>query len=369
MASKLTKEYRQNLMVGLFMIVALASLAILVILFGDMPEWLVGGRGYQVHVYFDQLRGLTVDTEVEMNSVRVGRVVAIEHRDSKNPALGVDVTLEILNRYDIPHGAIARVHEAPMGFGRPKVVIGVRYAEPARLLDRDGKAVLQGELVSAFDQLIPRDVVTTLRRSARQIGDLAEALTPVADDLHELFAKRSIEQVDQDRTGRTPPNLYTAVEQLNRSLQHFNDVLGDPQTKSNLREAIANLRQVTEDAGAAVQALQSFAVKAGDAAGDVRQITTRLSSTVTRTDEQLDTVGRKVIENTDKLSRILDHLEVASDSLSSGKGTAGLLVSDPRLYESLVLTADRLGATIQDLQNLIRHWREKGMYIQGVGIR
>jgi uncharacterized phage infection (PIP) family protein YhgE len=294
-------------------------------------------------------------------------VADIRPRDPKNPARGVDVILEIQERYDIPDGATPRVQEAPLGFGRSTVVVDLRHAEAGRFLPKDGTAVLQGELVSAFDQLIPRDVVATLQRTARQIGDLAESLTPVAGDLHELFVKRPVEEVEQDKTGRTIPNLYTAVQRLNTSLQNFNDVLGNPETKNNLHEAIANLRQVTEDARTTVQELQRFATKASAAADDVRGITTTLSATVQRTDEQLDVIARKIVDSADKLSRLLDHLDAASQKIASGQGSAGLFVNDPRLYESLVLTSQRLAAAIDDLQGLLQRWKEKGVAVQGVG--
>jgi len=369
MASEHTSERRRNLLVGLFMIIALAGVAVLIVLFGEMPDWLVGARAYHVHVYFGQLRGLTIGTDVEMGSIRVGRVGDIQRRNVDDPALGVDVTLHIQEQYAVPQDAIARVHEAPLGFGRTVVVLDVRRAAAGQFVPRDGSAVLEGELVSAFDQLIPPDVVMTLQRSARQIGDLAEALTPVADDLHELFVKRSVEQVDTDQTGQVIPNLYTAVHRLNASLKHFNEVLGDPEVKSNLRVAISNLRTVTEDARVAVRDLQAFASKAEVVADDVRDITSTLSSTATRTDQQLDVIGRKIIENADKLSRVLDHLDQAARGVSQGDGTAGRFVNDPRLYESLVLTTQRLNEAIADLQSLVRDWREKGVAIKGVGLR
>ncbi|HUW83308.1 MAG TPA: MlaD family protein [Phycisphaerae bacterium] len=369
MASEHTSERRRNLLVGLFMIVALAGVAVLIVLFGEMPDWLVGTRTYHVHVYFGQLRGLTIGTDVEMSSIRVGRVGGIQRRDADDPALGVDVTLDIQDPYAIPQDAVARVHEAPLGFGRPVVVLDVRRAAAGQFVPRDGSAVLEGKLVSAFDQLIPRDVVATLQRSARQIGDLAEALTPVADDLHELFVKRPVEHVDSDQSGQVIPNLYTAVHRLNESLKHFNEVLGDPEVKSNLRAAISNLRTVTEDARSAVHDLQAFATKAEVVADDVRNITSTLSGTATRTDQQLDVIGRKIVDNADKLSRVLDHLDEAARGLAQGEGTAGRFVNDPRLYESLVLTTQRLNEAIADLQNLVREWREKGVAIQGVGLR
>ena len=364
MASDREHEYRQNVMVGLFMVLALVALGWLIARFGEAPTWLTGGGTYRVHVYFDELRGLRVGTEVEMNSVVVGSVSDIQPRDVDRPTLGIDVILAIQGKYRIPVGSVAHVQQAAI-VGRPMVVIDLAGAEVNQFLYTDGTAVLNGDVVSAFDQLIPRAVVAQMQKTARQIGDLAETLTPAAADLHELLVKRTIRDVEGDPTGQTPANLYTAVQRLDAGLAHINDVLGNPDTKRDIREIITNLKDASVDVKEAVASLKQFASKATTVADDVGGMTRKLSGTVDRADEQLDVITRKVIDCADSMSRTLAHLESASRDIALGKGTAGKLVTDDQLYESMVLTARRLEATITDLQSLVRQWKDKGVKLQG----
>lgn len=344
------REYRQNLMVGLFMLMAMLALGWLVVMFGEAPTWLVGGRTYVVHVYFNELRGLTVGTEAEMNSVQVGSVSDIRPRDLAQPTLGVDVVLEIYEEYRIPDDAVARVHQAAM-VGRPLVVIDVRHASADRFVATDGQGVLSGELVSPFDQLIPRDLVTTFQRTANEIGNLAEALKPAAADLHGLLEERTIGQVEADPNDQVSANLYTAIQRMDLALKHINELLGDGEMRDNLKETIANFKATSERMGTAVETLGSFAVKADSVAG--------------KADAQIDGLMGKMVDSVDTLSRTLDHVEVVARDIADGRGTAGKLMTDPRLYESLVLTAQRLEATIGDLQALVRQWQEKGLKLQG----
>ena len=47
--------------------------------------------------------------------------------------------------------------------------------------------------------------------------------------------------------------------------------------------------------------------------------------------------------------------------VDKGQGTAGQLVNDPRLYQSLVDTSRELNATVADLKRLIEQWEEEGV--------
>ncbi|NLX04392.1 MAG: hypothetical protein GXY33_04530, partial [Phycisphaerae bacterium] len=55
----------------------------------------------------------------------------------------------------------------------------------------------------------------------------------------------------------------------------------------------------------------------------------------------------------------------AAEALSTREGTAGRFLNDPELYESLVLTSERLQQTFVELHDLLRQWQEKGLKLEG----
>jgi hypothetical protein len=49
------------------------------------------------------------------------------------------------------------------------------------------------------------------------------------------------------------------------------------------------------------------------------------------------------------------------EKVDKGQGTAGQLVNDPKLYQSLNDTARQLDKTVADLQRLIEQWEQEGI--------
>jgi hypothetical protein len=58
------------------------------------------------------------------------------------------------------------------------------------------------------------------------------------------------------------------------------------------------------------------------------------------------------------MSQILDGLAVASMNIQRGEGSLGKFVQDERLYESMVLTFERLTETIEEFKVLVKDWQK-----------
>src|SRR5215470_16845909 len=259
-------ERRQNLIVGLFAIGGLIVLGLLVMMFGDVLNF-VTSHPYSLNVVFPH--GATIalreGTAVTLNGKRVGQTTKIDFRDPQRPVSGLVVRISIDGKYGVPQGTTAQVLTSLMGFGRPalQLVVNEKIAN-APELPRDGKAEIIGTLVPMLDQLLPPDMQNTLETATRQLGQLADKLAPVADDLHHIIEVRSIEEVD---TQKLTANLYTAVQRLDLAIKNLNTIIGDPESQKNFAETMANFRQTSED----------FKKLAGDAHG-----------TMSRFDQSLD---------------------------------------------------------------------------------
>lgn len=347
-------ERRQDLMVGLFVVIGMVALGVLVVLFGEAPHWLTGKR-YAIRISFTTLSDVQEGTEVTMNGISVGRVSTIEFKDSKYPEHGTYVYVQVDPQYQIPLASTARVRPAAIGFGRSDILIEVP-AETTGFVPQDGSAIIAGRMGSPLDAFFPQSVIATFEKTAGQIGDLAEELTPVAADLHEIMQLRTIEAVDRAKAegGTLPPNLYTSIERLYHVLTHVDQVLGDPEVQSNLRVTIDNLRKATEEAVVAMRDVREFTQRGG-AIGD------KLEKTLDTAQASIDTVTRKLARNLDQLSDVLEQLDKASRTVAVGDGTIGKILRDPKLYDEMVETVKRLQVAIDDLRGLIQQLREKGI--------
>ncbi|MFO0973443.1 MAG: hypothetical protein U1A27_08410 [Phycisphaerae bacterium] len=330
-------ERRQNLLVGLFAIGGLAILGALVMLFGDVLN-IVGAKMYRVTIVFP--RGATTalreGTAVTLSGKRVGQTEQIDFRDPLHPGEGIQVVCAIEGRYELPVGTRAEVLTSLMGFGRPALQLKIDDPQVKRTLPRDGKAEIMGVVVPMIDQVLTPETQHNLETSATQIGRLAEALTPVAADLHKIMEVRTIDQVE---ARELTANLYTAVQRLDAALKNLNAIIGDPHNRENFAAALDNFRKLTAD-------LQG-------ATGDFRSVIGKADQTFGTVQTQVDAAGRKFGELADAGSALLRSSDHAVRLLTEGKGTAGLFLNDNRLYESLVLSSERLGKMIEELRDVL----------------
>ena len=352
-------ERRQDLLVGLFVLIGLSALGVLVVLFGEAPEWL-GGKRYIVRISFGDLSDVQEGTMLTMRGIQIGRVKGVEFKMREHPEQGAYVIAQIEEQYVIPAGSTARVRPAAIGFGRSDIQIEVPQGATGEALPTDGSAILPGSVGSPLDAFISEKVVATLEMATGHIGGLAKELTPVATDLHELMRIRPIDEVERARArGESlSPNLYSAVERLYRVLTHFDTVLGDPEVQSNVKVALANFRAISEEFQVAAHDIRAFAAR-GEEIGD------KLERALDTTDEQLTTVGGKLARNADQLADVLDNVTKATADLAEGEGTMGKFLRDPKLYNEMVLTAQRLRELVVDMQKLIDKLDKKGLFSKG----
>jgi hypothetical protein len=247
------KEKRRNLLVGLFVLLGLGALGALIVLFGrEGMTWFARSRAYPLHIQFQWVSGIREGTLVQINGIAIGRVTHVDLADRQRFEAGVDVVVSIDNDYKIPIGSKARTTEPMFGSGRPPIDILPGQTTAAGHLPPN--ATIPGEVRHAIDTFFPPGVIVTFENTARQIGGAAEALTPVLKELEDMLAKRSPAEVDV--AGGPQGNLSTAMARLDTSLRHFNEVLGDEKVKSQLRETVANVHEITEKGKAAMTDLQ-----------------------------------------------------------------------------------------------------------------
>ncbi|MHC4234207.1 MAG: MlaD family protein [Planctomycetota bacterium] len=349
-------EARRNLLVGLFMIAGLVVLGTLLVLFGERPSWL-GGAEWELTIEFDEVEGVSEGMDITLSGVQVGRVGRVEFSEPARPYLGVVVVGLIRARYSIPEGATARVYAGPLGLGRGHIDIVSPPIETSPL-PTEG-ASIDGEMGNLFEDLIPDTLLFSIEKSARQIGDLAAATTPLADDLHQLFEKRTVKEVDDPlaEAQSITATVYTVVERFDNTLRHVNDVLGDKDVKSKLRDGIENLHQMTEDGRTMMATLRETATQVQE---DLDRIAARVDSGLADANAGINELRALLIPALDEMGKLAENLNRASRSLAQGEGTVGMLLHDARLYEAMLLSMQRITDAVDKIRRLVERWEKQG---------
>jgi hypothetical protein len=203
---------------------------------------------------------------------------------------------------------------------------------------------------SVIGELINKEMVNSVERTIRQIGDLSAAAAPVATNLALLVEQRNI--ASTRAPGGKDPNLSTVIERIDQLIANVNAVLGDEDVQGDVKAVIGDLKK----AGGELRDMMALWQR------ESRRISDNANAGIDRTEENLE-------RSFAKLNDLLDHLDDAATGLarvmhdaSEGKGTMGLLARDDRLYESGVLAMERLADLIGTLQRVFGKIEQDGHF-------
>lgn len=346
------EELRRNIWVGLFVLFGLVALGALIVLFGYGPSALLQRSAYELTIHFDEAGSIRPGNLVTARGVSIGRVSQVDLRDPNQLEEGVVVTVSIDRRYRVPVGSSAQTTEPMLGQGRPPIVL---IPGPPGGASLGAGAMIEGRVRRGLESVLPSETANTLESATQRIGEAAEALTPVLNELEELLRKRAPGLVD---TGYEQGNISSAVARMDASLKHFNEVLGDPNVKSELREIVDNVHAMSEQ-GRAVMAKIDKGVDDGQAMiTEARGFIEHTQQAVDNIEAQAKDVARAATNGLDKASTFMDDMNTISSGVVRGEGNVGKLFKDDKLYESLVITAERLTQALDEFRALIKEWRE-----------
>ncbi len=320
--------YRRNILVGVVVLGAMIFLGWMVLKFGDQPAKLFADPTMPISFTASRADGVAEGSPILYQGVNVGRVTGVRRSDN-----GRDVVIDAQVDLAPPlpenvEGAI--VAQSLLGAGAG-ISLELTGAEPTGQLVQN--ASLKARYVGL--ELLPPEfagLAAELRQAAVQLRDF-----------------RVIEHLDQQ------------ILKAGQVMDSAKSLLDDKEMRADLKQSLANVRTATETAtriGTNLERLSGeFEKLTADARGTVGQATTTLA----KADEQITTLTKQVGQRLTQVAQLLDTFQSISGKVDAGEGTAGQLVNDPKLYESLVSTSRELNATITDLKRLVEQWEQEGV--------
>jgi phospholipid/cholesterol/gamma-HCH transport system substrate-binding protein len=303
---------RRNIMVGLVVLLGLGIVTWMILLFAGRMASLFAAPGLAVTMKTDRADGVSQGSSIYYRGVAAGRVTGV-HLDSDNQ--GVVVLTEINKQPTLPAN-LKPVIRTQSAFGN------------AAQIDLEVDGAPSGQLTAG----------TTLTAVYEGSGLIPKQFTELAE---EVRRQQLLQHLDQ-----AVLSIKEQSERAGRLLVSFQELVGDPQTRNDLRTAVANMRVATESAVRVGNSLEKFSGRL-DQIGD-------------KADAGLGDLRGAVA----KLDGILDRFQSVSNKIDQGKGTAGLLVNDPKLYQGLVDTTKELNLTIASLQRVVQQWEQEGVTLK-----
>ena len=192
--------------------------------------------------------------------------------------------------------------------------------------------------------IIPPELTRDVRAAMQSFSKVAEGLNTF------------IAPPDGAPTTR-PANLHVTMAKLDRAMDAVNAILGDQDSQDNIKGAFAGMKAAAEATRLTMKEMRALASEARTSVG---KITTRATATAAR----FDKLAGRLVEDADHLGKLLTALSKAAEKLSTDEGTAGKLLTDPKLYNDLLDTAAQLKAALTTLRELLQQWKSRGLTIR-----
>jgi phospholipid/cholesterol/gamma-HCH transport system substrate-binding protein len=303
------------------MLGALVILGWMIMQFGDRPARLFAPEMMPITLITERADGVAEGSIVSYRGVGVGRIGTIR-RTGDGLSVQLDALIDVVPP-PLPANLEGVIRSQVFG-GSGQLSLQLTGPKPEGQLKRG--ANLRARYVGV-DLLPP------------EFAQLATELTSTSKQFRETNLMAHLDQ---------------QVQKVGKILDSANELISDPKMREDVKAALANLRTASESAA-------RLGPKLEQTTGQVSETLTDVRGTIAKTNTSIDTLTRQMNDRMLQVAKLLQNVESVTAKIDQGKGTAGALVNDPKLYQSLVETAGQLKVTVSDLNRLIEQWEQDGI--------
>jgi len=290
-----TAQHKRNMMVGGFVIIAFCAFIWMVFIFGELPVAMSRFGTFRIDVKFPNAPGVQENTPVQYCGYQVGRVVNVIPpvlRPDRKPGQSyhyVKVELAIETGYHIPNNADVKLIKRGLGSSYIEFQLPIELTRPVKGFLQPG-AELEGS-TGVSSEFFPPEIQHKLESLVDSIGALAD---------------------------------------------NANEIIGDSDNKTNLKQTLANVTIMTAQATETLKSIKEFSDSGTIALHDTAK----------------------------KVNNTLVEFQKLLTKANQGDSTAAKFLNDGRLYENLLDSSQELQMALEQLKILAAEARENGIRIK-----
>jgi len=268
------------------------------------------GSSHTLFAKYTNVQGLAASNPVMINGLQVGTVYSIStDKNMKTILVNMNLTKDV----NIPENSFAVIRTNPLGTTNVDIKLGDANAYLAKN-DTIKTEVNGGILDAAIQEVKP--VLAQVRNAVKSLDSVLMSLNNVVDP----HAKN---------------NIRVILENLNT-------------TTAGLAVSSASLQTLLNtQTGALAKSLNNISSFTGNLASNNEKLT----STLTNLDKTTTNLSNLDLQKTlTTLDATVTDLKASLGKLNTTNGTAGMLLNDPKLYNNLASTANKLNILIDDIK-------------------
>ena len=322
-----TRQFR----VGVVVFATIVISSILIMWNSDFSAMPFRGR-YQVKMLVDQAPGVARDTPVRRRGIPIGRVDSIEDVDD-----GALITLNIDEGKVIKTNEVGRIQSSMMG---DAIIEFVPASSPVGAKPVDPDIVIRGMYAPS-----PIDLMGNLQGDLKQtilsLGEAGQEVAELADRMNQVLGEN-----DMQRVTRLVESMDQAMSEFAIVTRNLNDIVGDEEFKTQLKEGLTQLPSLVSDARAIMEALEGAVGSADENLRNLQGLTGPLGNRGT-------VIVATLEQSVRNLEELLGQVALLTRNLNNSEGTVGLLMRDRQLYDQLNATITQAQATIADARGVL----------------
>ena len=344
-----TTQRRRNIVVGVFVIAGICSLVWLIFKFGDLPGFVAEVNSFQVNVQFPTATGIQKDTPVRFCGYQIGRVTSVmapEVRKDRVTNLEYYQTVVILS-------------------------IDKRYATVPSTVEV--KLMTRG-LGSSYIELkqFPGKPLVAQEPNRPETKYLVNG----------IWLQGSTGMTSEFFPEESQQKLSDLIEGINRFVANANDIIGDQDSKDNLKRTLTNVAEASEQAKETMKEFERLAaagttiIEHADAKVDevvttltstseeIRKFAAAGTTTLEGVDAKTEKLVTSLVDTSEQLSAAMGELRLILEKVNEGQGTAARLLNDGTFYENLLENTEQLQKLLEELKTFIAEWKNKKIEVK-----
>lgn len=258
-------------------------------------------RNVEYYAAYDQINGVQNASPIMMKGVKIGSVTGLSFDPARSDKVVLRFTIK--REYRIPTDSEAKIFSNGLMGAK---AIEITYGAAHTYLEKGDT------LRSSRDRDLMDMAGSELDFFKQKVSQLTSDLSRALENLNGLM------ETNADNIAGTLGNLNSVTGDMARLLSA---------EKNNLKSALDNLTKFSDMLG-------SNAGRVDSIIGGIDRIASQLSEE----------------EFALKLSQAVEHLDDLVARIAEGEGTAGKLLNDPALYDSLDKASENLAALLADIK-------------------
>jgi ABC-type transporter Mla subunit MlaD len=360
---------QRELQIGTMVLAALVCLIALMFFFGKQSIVNLGSE-YAVKVRFQRTPGISRNSPVFKNGVKIGRVSNVQLVDQDRE---VEVSILISSGRKLYTNEECRIRQTViMGEASLEFVKKPNFTGKIEEIDPDKPLVggIPSDLMSGFS-----GIESDLTRAINNVADAASQFNEIAtrtgdflDRVNSFIGTPEDLQSQRTLVENTFDEMRATMKSMNQFANEANKFVGDPAIQQNVRKFIADIPELTERSRTLIDESNHFVkeirtlVERGNVSMDkivssIEKAESTLAGVVKITQSVQDDVPELITElkkSAVKLSSFFDEITMIAEGFRNADGTVKRLMRDPAMYEKLLTTLDHIEQIIGEVDTMLR---------------